>query len=72
VVSILVLLNNITLCATNFADYFPLSLGIYFTYQADDDPTDFYTDSVFEEFMFAGNPAVKFGEDNNNYLIGWL
>ena len=60
-VSNLICLNPITLGAANFSDYLPPTLGSYWTYQNADDPTDIYTDSVFEEFMFNGNPAVKVG-----------
>lgn len=71
VISILVFLNNITLYATNFADYEPLTLGSYWTYQNAADPTDIYIISVFEKFMFNGNPAVKIGTDDCNYNIGY-
>jgi len=53
----------------NFADYWPLALGNYWTYQNAANPADTFTNSVFEQFTFAGNPAFKFGSDTSNYQI---
>ena len=60
--------------AADLADYVPLSLGSYWTYQNAANPSDTYTVSVFEKFIFNGfngQPAVKFGTDSNNYSIGY-
>jgi hypothetical protein len=60
--------------AANLADYIPLGLGSYWTYQNAANSNDTYTVSVFEEFVFSGfngQPAVKFGTDSNNYSIGY-
>lgn len=69
--SILMVFNPITARAFNFADYLPVALGNYWTYQNRTNPTDTFTNSVFEKFMFAGNPAFKIGTDLNNYDIGY-
>ena len=60
--------------AADLANYVPLSLGSYWTYQNAANPSDTYTVSVFEKFIFNGfngQPAVKFGTDSNNYSIGY-
>jgi hypothetical protein len=60
--------------AANLADYIPLSLGSSWTYRNAANPSDTYTVSVFEKFIFSGfngQPAVKFGTDSNNYSIGY-
>jgi hypothetical protein len=60
--------------AANLADYTPLSLGSYWTYQNAADSNDTYTVSIFEKFVFSGfngQPAVKFGTDSNNYSISY-
>jgi hypothetical protein len=60
--------------AANLADYIPLSLGSSWTYRNAANPSDTYTVSVFEKFIFSGfngQPAVKFGTDSNNYAIGY-
>jgi len=58
--------------AANLADYTPLGLGSYWTYQNAANASDTYTVSVFEQFIFNGfngQPAVKFGIDSNDYNI---
>jgi hypothetical protein len=57
------------LLGDNLADYMPLSLGSYWTYQSADDSNDIYTESVFEQLVFNGHPAVKFGT-NSDFVIG--
>jgi hypothetical protein len=54
----------------NFADYDPWDLGSSWTYQNIDDPSDQFTESVFDCPGFTGNPACYKG-DVNNYMIGW-
>ena len=71
VISTLVFFNPTTVDAANFADYFPLTLGSYWTYQNAENPTLTQTDSVFEEFVFGGNSAMKVGSDSNNYTIAY-
>jgi hypothetical protein len=47
-------------------------LGSSWTYRNAANPSDTYTVSVFEKFVFSGfngQPAVKFGTDSNNYSI---
>ena len=58
--------------AADLADYIPLGLGSYWTYQNAANASDTYTVSVFEQFIFDGfngQPAVKFGIDSNDYDV---
>lgn len=57
--------------AASFADYVPLSLGSYWTYENAANSADTYTESVFESFVFNGHPAVKYGDVNGSYTIGF-
>lgn len=57
--------------AASFADYAPLTLGSYWTYENAAIPADTYTESVFESIVFKGHPAVKYGDVNGSYTIGF-
>lgn len=50
-------------------DYFPLIMGATWTYQNADPPYDQYTESVFDQFEYEGNLAVRKGEDSYEHTI---
>ncbi len=56
--------------AANFADYAPLTLGSFWTYQNAANPASTYTDAVFDSFIFNGNQAAKYGNPSS-YIIGY-
>jgi hypothetical protein len=62
-------LGDIITTQLNFADYFPIVLENSCTYQNVDNLSDTFTESVFEFYIFDGNPAYKVGDDKNNYAI---
>lgn len=55
--------------AANVTDYFPLTLGSYWTYENSVNPSDTYTWSVFESFTFDGHSALKFGTVDDYTII---
>jgi len=50
-------------------DYYPLILNSTWTFQNYDPPFDQYTESVFEQFVYDGHPAVRRGEDYSEHTI---
>jgi hypothetical protein len=71
VLVVFILSYTVVAKAASLAEYTPLTLDSYWTYQNVAVPSDIYTESVFEKFTFTGHQAVKKGTDANNYVIGY-
>lgn len=54
---------------TNFADYFPLGLGSYWTYRNTTNYTDNYNVSVTGPFTYREHVAVKLGTGTGDYVF---
>lgn len=55
--------------AYNFVDYGVGGIASYWTYQNTVNPSDTYTNTVFDPFIFNGHQAVKFGDPSSYEIV---